>query len=220
VPWDNPPVSGCCGIDFDAVFTDRDAQRQLAAYRRTGPSGSTARLIGAIRAEGIDGATVLDIGGGVGVISHELLAAGASRAIGVDASQAYVAAARGEATRRGFGDRSEHRYGDFVALAADLERADVVTLDAVICCYPDMPALVGRSVERARRLYGLVYPRDRWWLRLGFRLLNLGLALLRKSYRAHIHSPSQVDRLVRSHGLEQRYGHKGIIWQTTVYRRT
>jgi hypothetical protein len=52
------------------------------------------------------------------------------------------------------------QYGDFVALAPALSAADVVTLDRVICCYDDMPALVGRSAALAERLYGVVYPRD------------------------------------------------------------
>ena len=46
-------------------------------------------------------------------------------------------------------------------MSDEIEAADVVTLDRVICCYPDMEALVGRSAERALRLYGLVHPRDR-----------------------------------------------------------
>lgn len=34
------------------------------------------------------------------------------------------------------------RYGDFVSLAPDLETADLVTLDRVVCCYPELEPLV------------------------------------------------------------------------------
>ena len=81
----------CCEPDYDALFDDRAARRELAAYQRNGPSGTTRRLIEAIRSEGVDGASVLDIGGGVGIIGAELLGAGASTLTDVDASRAYAA---------------------------------------------------------------------------------------------------------------------------------
>jgi hypothetical protein len=125
-----------------------------------------------------------------------------------------------EAERRGFGDRAAHRYGDFVELADEVEPADIVTLDRVICCYADMPALVGRSVERARRLYALVYPVDRWWIRLIVGVGNGVLRLFRQSFRFHVHATRAVDRLIRSHGFERRLHHRGVVWQTFLYSRS
>ena len=91
---------------------------------------------------------MLDIGGGIGAIQLELLAAGASRAQAVDASEAYVETARAEAERRGYGDQTTARVGDFVELAPSIEPADVVTLDRVVCCYPDVDALLGAAAEQ------------------------------------------------------------------------
>ncbi|UCC73007.1 MAG: methyltransferase domain-containing protein [Gemmatimonadota bacterium] len=82
----------------------------------------------------MEGATLLDIGGGVGVIQHELLDAGARGATGVEAVPRYLAAARGEAERRGHAERVDLVLGDFVELAGAIEPADMVTLDRVICC--------------------------------------------------------------------------------------
>ena len=48
---------------------------------------------------------------------------------------------RGRAARQ-LHDRVRYEVGDFVALAPDVEPADVVALDRVVCCYPDMAALV------------------------------------------------------------------------------
>lgn len=209
----------CCTGDYDRLFNEKAARDDLESYRRHGARGSTGRLIDAIRAVGVDGATLLDIGGGVGVIQHELLAAGAAASVDVDASHAFLAAAREEAVRRGFGDRAAHRYGDFVELAPEIAEADVVTLDRVICCYPDMPALVGASVARARRVYGLVFPVDRWWVRLGIRFANIPARLCCGTYRGHIHRTRAVDALIRSHGFERVVHHRGWVWQTMVYRR-
>jgi magnesium-protoporphyrin O-methyltransferase len=212
-----PPT--CCNVDYDALFDERMARRELDAYRRKGAEGATRRLVEALLAEGVEGATLLDIGGGIGVIQHELLADGASSSLDVEASRAYLAAARREAERRGFGERAAHRYGDFVELAHEVEPADIVTLDRVICCYPDMAALVGKSVERARRLYALVYPVDRWWIRFVAGIGNGCLRLFRQSFRFHVHPTRAVDRLVRSNGFERRTYRRGLLWQMAVYRR-
>jgi hypothetical protein len=213
-------VTSCCSQGFDRMFGERTARRDLARYRRQGPSKATAELLAALRAEGVEGATVLDIGGGVGMVGLELLDAGAGRVTGVDASPAYLRAAREEAERRGHADRMASREGDFVALADSVAPADVVTLDRVICCYPDMEALVGRSADRALRLYGLVHPREAWWTRLGFGALNLGLRLARRSFRAFVHPVAAVDAVAREHGLElRRRRTTGPVWQVALYAR-
>ncbi|HET7581239.1 MAG TPA: class I SAM-dependent methyltransferase, partial [Candidatus Limnocylindria bacterium] len=155
----------CCAIDYDEHFNAEDARRDVLEYRAHGPDGSTRRLLDALIAQGATSGTLLDIGGGVGVIQLELLEAGMTSSVDVDASAPFIAAARAEAEERGLGDRTSYRHGDFVALADSVEPADVVTLDRVICCYPDAVRLVSRSAERARRLYGLVYPVNRWPLR-------------------------------------------------------
>ncbi len=213
------PQPSCCRVDYDALFDDRDAKRQLDDYRHSGPARHTQRLLDAIVAEGVSGATLLDIGGGVGAIQHELLAAGAATSVDVDFSRPYLAAAKLEAERRGLGARESHRYGNFVDLADEIEPVDVVTLDRVICCYPDMVALVSASVSHARRLYGLVFPVDRWWIRGGAAVANAVLRITRQTYRIHVHRTPEVDAIVRAHGFERRTHQRGIFWQLLVYRR-
>ena len=212
-------MNSCCqGVD--EVFGERAARNDLRRYRKRGPSKQTRLLLDAIRDEGIERATVLDIGGGVGAIQHELLEAGAGHATSVDASVAYMRAAREEAERRGTADRVSYHAGDFVALAEGIEPADVVTLDRVICCYPDVQALVGRSADRARRIYGLVYPRDTWWTRIGVRVANLGMRLARRTFRAHVHPTRVVDAAAREHGLTPRLQRgAGPVWQVALYTR-
>jgi len=209
-------MSCCEGVD--RLFGERTAAHDLRRYRKRGPSKPTRILLAALREHGIHDATVLDIGGGVGTIQQELLLSGAQAATNVEAAAAYVRAAKEEARRRGTEDRVTHRQGDFVALADEVEAADVVTLDRVICCYPDMPALVGRSADRARRLYGLVFPRDTWWTKLGFGLSNLALKLVR--FQAHIHRTKDVDAVARDHGLTlELHRTAGPVWQVMLYAR-
>jgi magnesium-protoporphyrin O-methyltransferase len=163
------------------------------------------------------GSTVLDVGGGIGVLDQELLRMGAGHAVIVDASPAYLDVARDEARRRMTLDRIELVEGDFVARAPWVERADIVTLDRVVCCYPDAESLVASSAARARRVYGLVLPRDSLLSRLGVGLLNLGYRVRRQGYRAFAHPNALVDRLAGAHGLGPIAERKTWFWRVVVY---
>ena len=207
----------CRGIE--RIFDEKEAKRDLKGYRKKGPSKTTQMLIDIIEAEGIADKTLLDIGGGVGAIQHELLKAGAGGAVSVDASKAYIGAAKEEARRQGHADRIQQRDGDFVDIAPEIEPADVVTLDKVICCYHDVERLVSLSSQRATRLYGLVYPRDSWMARTGFRLFNVFFWLRRHPFRVFVHPTATVDALVRRSGFQRSFHRKTFIWQVVVYTR-
>jgi len=210
----------CCQCEgIERLFDRRGAIQELHTYLRRGPARTTRVLLDALRAEGVEGATLLDIGGGVGAIQLEMLVAGVRSATDVDASGAYLEIAREEAQRRGYGDRLTYRHGDFVELAQEIEPADIVTLDRVVCCYHNMPALVGASSAKARQLYGLVYPRDAWWVRLYSSAENAWFRMKHHPYRSFIHPACAVDAAVRSAGLERRYYRCGVFWQVVVYAR-
>jgi SAM-dependent methyltransferase len=212
----------CCSpgdSPFDRQFDARHAAGQLRDYRKNGPRGLTRALIEALEAGGVDGQTVLDIGGGVGAVHHELLRAGAAAAVDVDASHAYVATAREEAERQGHADRVRYIDGDFVGLADEIEPADLVALDRVICCYGDMAGLVGRSATLARRRYGVVYPRDTWLGRVGIAVINAKFRLTRSAFRSYIHDTADVDAIVAAHGLVKTLHRTTLIWQLVLYER-
>ena len=207
----------CQGIE--SFFDQKEANKELKGYRKKGPAKTTQMLIDALRAAGVQGSTLLDIGGGVGAIQYELLKAGASGAVSVEASTAYIQAAREEAERQGHADRVVHRYGDFIEIAPDIQPAEVVTLDRVICCYHDMEELVRLSVQRATKLYGLVYPRDTWGAGIVIRLFNFFLWMRRNPFRVFLHPTSAVDALVRRNGLQPLFYRKTLVWQVVVYGR-
>ncbi len=204
----------------EKTFDSRMAHRELRKYQIKGPGRTTRLLIEAIkRTGGVEGATLLDIGGGVGAIENELLEDGVRHAIDVDASTAYLAAARGEAERQGHVDRITYQHGDFVDLAPLLPRADLVTLEKVVCCYPDMRTLVSLSSTHARRLYGFVIPRDTWWMKVAVRLENFHLRLQRNPFRTYVHSTREIDAVLRANHFERHYLGKTLVWQVLLYAR-
>ena len=209
-----------CGCDggFE-IFDEKSAEEDLQRYRGHGPDATTATLVDMIRERGVSGSSLLDIGGGIGVIDHELLRAGAGHAVLVDAPGPAVEMARREARRRGTLDRLEFVDGDFVSRASDVDVADIVTLDRVICCYPDVESLVRLSATRARSLYGLVLPRDRRLLRWALPLLNAWFRIRGFRYRTFLHANAKVDALVAAAGLRQVRESRTFMWRVVLYER-
>jgi magnesium-protoporphyrin O-methyltransferase len=211
-----------CACAVGNEFGERTAKREARRYRSKGPETTTRWLIEGLRGgpDGdVTGLSVLDIGAGVGAVHLALLEAGAAGAVDVDGSPAFIAAAKKEALRVGVAHRVRHEAGDFVELAGGIEPADLVALDRVVCCYPDMAALVGLSAARAGRRYGLVYPRDVWWIRGGGAVLNAVMRIIRQRTRVFIHKTADVEALVEAAGLTRHFFRQGLYWQVAVFER-
>ena len=206
----------CQGLERE---TKKWALEDLALYQKGKPAKTTPLLINALVSQGVETLTLLDIGGGIGAVQIELLRSGATAATSVEASSAYIQVAREEAARAAMEDRITYVHGDFVSLAASIPEADIVTLDRVICCYDDVEALVSLSASKARRLYGVVYPRSTWWVRLPLFIENMGYRLRRSPFRAFVHSSQLVESLISNAGLSPVYQQNTFVWQIVVYQR-
>jgi hypothetical protein len=83
-----------------------------------------------------------------------------------------------------------------------------------------MERLVERSAAKARRLYGAVYPRDKWWTRAGITIENFIRRLRRSAFRAYVYSPSAIDAVLRRAGFERRSVQRTLVWEVVVYLRS
>ena len=210
--------SGCCtGIarQFDAKTAAGDLHR----YREKGP-GPTTRLLREFVARVGVGDTVLDIGAGIGALSFELLAGGFRSATAVDAAPAYLAAARSEAERRGRSDVFTTLEGDFVALDRAVPPADVVVMDRVVCCYPAVEPLLNAAFTHSRRLLGMSYPRDRWYVRLVMGIENVVRRLQRSPFRTFVHRAAAIESAAARHGFRQVAKGGSYVWAVVLYERT
>lgn len=207
----------CQGIE--ELFSEEYVAKELKRYLKRGPDKTTRMLIEALKEENVEGMTLLDIGGGLGAIQHEMLRAGVHSATDIEASGAFLNAAKGETARRGYAGRVNYQHGNFVDLATDVSPADIVTLDRVICCYPDMQNMVGLSVARAGKFYGLVFPRNDWWMKVWLVIQTFFLRLSRSRFRTFLHPAEAVESLVRGHGFKRRYYRRTFVWQVVLYAR-
>jgi hypothetical protein len=213
-------MPSCCYTDeYGELFSDRTARRTARRFARKGLRGGAKRLADAIAATGIEGATILEVGGGVGDVQADLLRRGAARATNIELSPNWEAAAGRLFAELGLGGRVHRRVGDFVDAEDDLPDADIVILHRVICCYPDWRSMVAATTTKAGRVVGLTLPVDHAGTRLGVRLGNWLLRLQRRSFRAYVHPPEAVLAALVEDGFHPVVDHRGLVWRMLVVRR-
>jgi len=209
----------CCEIT-DNAFSEAEARSELRNYRRRGPAAQTKLILQAIRSLNLRDAELLDVGGGIGVIHHELLEDIVDHATHVDASSAYLQEAKAEAARRGHDRHVRFIHADFTDVAPDLPKADIVTLDRVVCCYPDFRGLLKAAADHSRRTLALTYPRETWYLRIGLRIANFFQRLRRDPFRVFLHPVAEMDALLKREGFERVSMRRLFVWEMALYKKT
>jgi len=200
-------------------FDRKLAESDLRQYQRRGATGITKLLLSELRRWPLQGAGILDVGSGIGVISMELAGDGVSSATVVEASSAYLEVARREVASRYGSRRTQFILGDFAVIAPDLADADVVTLDRVVCCYPDAEALLRGVAARARRLVAFTYPHDRWYMRALTAFNNLKRRLKGNTFQTFVHPPRTMAAVLEAAGFV-RIARKGtVMWLLDIYRK-
>jgi len=210
-------VSFCCAAECQ--FGPKIAERDLQLYRRRGADTVTKLMLAQLRRWPLQNTQLLNIGGGIGAISAELAADGIAGATLVEASSAYLEVARRELQSR-YGSRStKFLLGDFARIADMLPDADVITLDRVVCCYPDAETLLRGAAARTRQLLAFSYPRDRWYMRVITAFQNFLRRLRGNEFRTFVHSPQQMSAALQRAGLVRIATHGTLVWVVDLYRR-
>lgn len=180
----------------------------------------TKLMLAELRSQPLSEKRLLDIGGGVGVVSGELARSGIGGVTFVEASPAYLEVARGELEAR-YGSRPiQFVLGDFTGMTEAVPDADVTTLDRVVCCYPDADALLRGAAARTRQLLALTYPRDRWYVRIMIAFENLWRRFRGSGFRAFVHPARRMCATLEAAGLVRTARHEKLVWVMDLYRRT
>jgi 2-polyprenyl-3-methyl-5-hydroxy-6-metoxy-1,4-benzoquinol methylase len=213
-------MSGCCDRDaYDTVFSDRFARRVARRCGKRGLDRTRRRLVDFLTAHGIEDATVLEIGGGVGELHVELLRRGARTATNLEISTSYEEQAAGLLEGSGLQDRVTRRFLDIAISPDEVEPADVVVLHRVVCCYPDYERLLSAAASHARQLLVFSHPPRSLPVRASFHLDNLVRRLRRNHFRAFVHPPEAMVAVVESQGLIGGYRHRGLFWTVEGFER-
>ncbi len=208
----------CCEIT-DNSFGEDEAKSNLKDYRRRGPANQTRFILDAVRSLGLKNITLLDVGGGIGAIYHELLKDTAREAIHVDASSAYLKVAQEETARQGHADQVKFIHADFTDVAADLPQVDVVTLDRVVCCYPNFSELLNAAASRSRTAIAMTYPREVWWTRVVLAVMNFYQRIIKDPFRVFVHPVAEMELVLKHAGLKKISSRRLFVWEMALFKR-
>jgi SAM-dependent methyltransferase len=213
-------VTGCCARHGqEEFFGAKTARRDAARYRAKGADPMAQSLARRAARRGVAGASVLEIGGGVGQVALELLKAGAATAEVVELLPQYESFVRELASEAGFADQLSFRVADVVADPEAAPPADVVVLNKVVCCTPDGVELAAVAAELARTTLVLSFPRQTWWARAGFGTVNVYLRLRGRRFRVFVHPHASLEGAVAAAGLSPASAKNGPLFRIAAFER-
>src|SRR5680860_343133 len=203
----------CCEPEgYSQTFSDHFARRMARRYRRRGLSRSARAIVAFLTDRDIEGANVLEIGGGVGELHVELLRRGAARATNLEISTSYEREAAALRERSGMADRVDRRFLDIAQAADEVEHADIVVLHRVVCCYPDYERLLAAAASKADRLLVFSHPPRNLATRTVFGWENTLRRLKGDAFRAFVHPPPAMLNVAGQTGLRATYRWRGFGW--------
>jgi hypothetical protein len=211
-------MTGCCAKSgYDRLFDERQAHKDAKHYRRRGLDPAARWIVEVARGQGIEGAVVLEPGGGIGAIQIELLKSGAQRSTVVELSERYDKEAIRLARDAGLEARIHRRLGDFSS--TEVAPADVVVMHRVVCCYPDYEQLLGTASDRARRLLVFTYPPPHLGFRAFVAMANLWMRLRRNPFRIFAHPAAALRDAVERRGFELVAERRRGLWKGMAFVR-
>jgi len=205
---DTEPI-GCC--------FDKESTSMAKDYRLKGLDSTSEAILDFLKGKGLNGLTSLEVGSGVGGLSIEMAKSGVSHARGLDLSKAMVGASRALARESGVDSSVSFELGD--GARSVLEPADIVILDAVICCYPDAEGIIRNTSSAAKKYYAFAAPDDGRLLVRFFKVfLPLQRLRRRKGFRFYVHSLARVQRVLEERGFAEAFRQpSGRIWTVRVF---
>jgi magnesium-protoporphyrin O-methyltransferase len=214
-------MTDCCDpTPYRRFFNRKEAERNLRHYRKKGLGPLTTGMIDFLVSTDVQGADVLEVGGGVGAFQIELLKEGVSSTVNAELSAGYEDAALKLAREEGVEDRITRRLGDFVEQRDEFDPADIVVMNRVVCCYPWMEKLMTAAVAKTGKYLALVFPREKWWVKSGLGLGNGFMAVRGCDFRAFVHPVDEIEAIATNAGLVVRHSDHNLVWQALVLERT
>ena len=207
-------MSGCCEPEgYDGLFGAGFSRKLARRYRSRGLDRTATLMVDFLTAQGVEGASVLEIGGGVGAIQLELLRRGAARSTNLEMVDSYEADAAALAREAGVADRMTRLRLDLARAPDAVEPHDIVVLHRVVCCYPDYERLLGAASAHATRLLVFSHPTGNLLNKLLTAGENLSFRLRRNPFRTYLHDPDALVGAAEQGSLRTAYRHSALAWQ-------
>lgn len=208
-------MDDCCHPGgYERKFGSRFARRTAKRYRRGGLDPTATQMVDflARRDGGLAGASVLEIGGGIGHIGLELLRRGAESVTNLELSDAYDAEAMRLATEAGVAGRVRRVIADVADDPGAVQPADLVVLHRVVCCYPDYERLLGSAADHARERLAFSHPPRHLLTRMLSATENALSSVRRQRFRTYVHPPEAMIEVLAERGLRLELFHRTTAW--------
>ncbi|MGI9552584.1 MAG: hypothetical protein ACR2MT_15385 [Aurantibacter sp.] len=207
----------CCGAD--SFFDEKMAEKQYRQYLKKGPSRVTRKIIEQLSAKTIEGKSLIDVGGGIGALQWWFLQKGGAQSTSIEASSSYIKQSEVYAEENNWGSQTDFILGDFTDVHPKVDQHDYITLDKVICCYPDFMEIIKASCQKAKSHVSLSYPVDGL---ISKALSRLGAFLIQfktRSFRPYIHSVDEIRATFERQNYKRIAHTLAFPFHVETYRR-
>ncbi len=207
----------CCGADL--FFNKKTAAKEYRKYLKKGPSRVTAKIIEQLDSQNVGGKSMVDVGGGIGALQWWFLQKGGNKTTDIDASSGYLKQAENHASKNGWQDKTHFIMGDCTDVYKEIEDPHFITLDKVVCCYPNYKEILELTCEKSTGHISLSYPMDgiisqtlRWFGDLYFRLVK-------NPYRPFVHPVKDIRNVFAERGYQRIAHDLAFPWHVETYAR-
>ena len=207
----------CCGADL--FFDKKTSDKKYKIYLKKGPSRVTAKMIEQLEKQEVEGKSMIDIGGGIGALQWWFLGVGGHATIGIDASSGYLKQAEEHSKTKGWETKSEFILGDCVEIYPQIESAEFITLDKVVCCYPNYKEILEATCDKATKAISLSYPMDGFISEAIRKMGDFFMSFKNNPFRPFIHSVKDIRLVFEQKGYKRVAHNLAFPWHVETYEK-
>lgn len=211
----------CCGAD--SLFDKKKAKKEYKKYLKNGPTRVTGRIITQMNKllsqVDLSSYSMIDIGGGIGALQWWFLEKGGGQSIDVDASSGYLDQASSHANKMGWESQTKFIMGDCTDVYPELQKADIITLDKVVCCYPNYEEILKTTCKKSSQYIALSYPMDGFAAQVLRQLGVLLLKIIKNDYRPYVHSVVSIRGIFKEEKFSLVAKDFAFPWHIEIYRK-
>ena len=137
----------------------------------------------------------------------------------VDASNGYLEVVKSHAVENDYMDKAQFQYGDFVEKANEINMYDFVTLDKVVCCYPDYESLLDQALKKCENTIALIFPIGGPIPKIFVQIEKIYFYLKKISFGTYIHSPRDIEKFIVSKGFKTVHKKISFPWHVQIYTK-
>ena len=205
----------CCGADL--FFDKKTAEKEHRQYQKNGPARVTAKIIQQLENQGVEGKSLIDVGGGIGALQWWFLSEGGAKTSDIDASSGYLNHTKNYAKEKGWESKTDFILGDCTDNYQKLSDPDFITLDKVVCCYPNYREILESTCKKSRSHISLTYPMDGIISQIVRSFVGITFLLKKNPFRPYIHSVANIRGIFAEQGYKRIAHDMAFPWHVETY---